>query len=92
MNLKKVMSAATISPALKSSTKEGVIGELVDMLMVAGKIRDLNDREKALKVILDRERKMSTGMQYGIAIPHGKTDCVDTLVAAIWMGNPPGFL
>jgi len=83
MNLKKVLSAATITLSLKSTTKEGVMEELVDLLMAAGKIRDLKDRKEALKAILDRESKMSTGMQNGIAIPHGKTDRVDSLVAAI---------
>ncbi|MBP5786749.1 MAG: PTS sugar transporter subunit IIA, partial [Kiritimatiellae bacterium] len=32
---------------------------------------------------LERERRMSTGMQNGIAIPHGKTDAVDCLIAAM---------
>ncbi|MBP7829197.1 MAG: PTS sugar transporter subunit IIA [Kiritimatiellae bacterium] len=83
MNLRKVMSPATISVALKSDTKEGIIGELMDLLMAAGKIRDLKARKDALAVVLEREKKMSTGMQNGIAIPHGKTDTVDSLVAAI---------
>ena len=83
MNLRKVMTPATITVALKSDTKEGIIEELVDLLMAAGKIKDLKDRKEALAVVLDREKKMSTGMQSGIAIPHGKTDTVDTLVAAI---------
>jgi PTS system nitrogen regulatory IIA component len=83
MNLRKVMTPATITVALKSDTKEGIIEELVDLLMAAGKIKDLKDRKEALQVVLDREKKMSTGMQNGIAIPHGKTDTVGTLVAAI---------
>lgn len=83
MNLRKVLAADTISLALKSDTKEGIIEEMIDLLMAAGKIRDLKDRKEALRVVLERERKMSTGMQNGIAIPHGKTDRVDTLVAAV---------
>ena len=83
MNLRKVMSPATITVALKSGAKEGIIEEMVDLLMATGKIKDLKDRKEAIKAILDREKKMSTGMQNGIAIPHGKTDTVETLVAAI---------
>ena len=37
--------------------------------------------------VIDRERKMSTGMQNGIAIPHGKTDKVDALIAAIALSH-----
>lgn len=83
MNLKKALSKDTILMELKSTTKEGVIEEMIDLLMAAGKIRDLKDRKEALRAVLDRERKMSTGMQNGIAIPHGKTDRVDSLVAAL---------
>ena len=32
---------------------------------------------------LARERQMSTGMEAGIAIPHGRTDAVDSLVCAV---------
>ena len=83
MNLRKVLSPDTIALDLKSDTKEGIIEEMIDLLMAAGKIRDLKDRKEALKAVLDREKKMSTGMQNGIAIPHGKTDRVDTLIAAV---------
>jgi PTS system nitrogen regulatory IIA component len=83
MNLKKALSPDTISLSLKGETKEAIIEELVDLLMASGKIKNLKDRKEALRAIMDRERKMSTGMQNGIAIPHGKTDRVDTLIAAI---------
>jgi PTS system nitrogen regulatory IIA component len=36
-----------------------------------------------LKAIQEREKKMSTGMHHGLAIPHGKTDTVDTLYASV---------
>jgi len=80
MNLKKALSKETITLALAAGTKEEVIEELLDLLVAAGKIRD---RKAALKAVQEREKKMSTGMQNGIAIPHGKTDTVDGLVAAL---------
>lgn len=83
MNLKKAISADTITLSLKGTTKDAIIEEMIDVLMAAGKIRDLKDRKDTLKAVLDRERKMSTGMQNGIAIPHGKTDRVESLIAAI---------
>jgi PTS system nitrogen regulatory IIA component len=36
-----------------------------------------------LKAILEREKKMSTGMHHGLAIPHGKSESVDSLHAAV---------
>jgi PTS system nitrogen regulatory IIA component len=80
MNFKKVLTSGCFCLHLKSDTKRGVIEEMVDMLFAAGKIKD---REAALNAVLDRERKMSTGMQFGIAIPHGKTNSMDDLVAVL---------
>jgi mannitol/fructose-specific phosphotransferase system IIA component (Ntr-type) len=36
-----------------------------------------------LQDVLGREKIMSTGMQHGIAIPHGKTDGIKTMSIAI---------
>ena len=79
MNLKKALSQATIAPELKAATKDAVIEELVDLLVAAGQIKD---RLEVLRAVFEREITMSTGMQNGIAIPHGKTDSVENLVAA----------
>ena len=80
MNFKKVLTSGCICLNLKSDTKKGIIEEMVDLLFAAGKIKD---RDAALNAVLDRERKMSTGMQYGVAIPHGKTSSVEELVAVL---------
>jgi len=72
---------------LKSDSKDGVIEELIDVLVSSGKIRD---RKASLKAVIDREKKMSTGLQNGIAIPHGKTDTIDSLVASIGI-SPNGI-
>lgn len=84
MNLKKVLSPDTVWVDLKADTKEGIIEEMIDRLMAAGRIKD---REGALQAVLDREAKMSTGMQNGVAIPHGKSECIKSLVAAIGLNK-----
>ena len=80
MNLRKVLSPELISLGLKASTKQEVVEELVDLLMRGGRI---NDRDAALQAVLERESKMSTGIQHGVAIPHGKTSAVNDLVACV---------
>ena len=80
MNLKKPLTVETIRLDLKGATKEAILAEMVDLLVASGHIRD---RDAVLKAVLEREKRMSTGMQNGIAIPHGKTDSVDCLVAAL---------
>ncbi|MCJ7679868.1 MAG: PTS sugar transporter subunit IIA [Candidatus Aminicenantes bacterium] len=78
--LKKLLTKNTVYLDLEADTKDGIIAEMVNRLCAAGKIRDY---EAVLQAIQFRENKMSTGMENGIAIPHGKTDRVDELVAAI---------
>ena len=86
MNLKTVLTLETVNLHLKGTSKEEIIDELLDMLVQAGKVKD---KAVARACVLDRERKMSTGMKHGIAIPHGKTDSVSDLVACIGISDHP---
>ena len=80
MEFQEALKQSCLSSHLKGETKDAIIVEMIDMLDAAGR---LPDRDAALAAVFDRESKMSTGMQYGVAIPHGKTDSVDALVAAV---------
>lgn len=66
--------------SMRATDKTTIIGELVSSLVAAGRARD---REAVLDAVLERERSMSTGMQHGVAIPHGRSDAVDTLSVAV---------
>ena len=68
--LKDVITLDCINTDLKGTTKSEIIDEMVDILYNNGK---LNDREEYKQEILKREAQSSTGMEEGIAIPHGKT-------------------
>ena len=84
MNLKTVLNKDTICLHLKGTTKEEVVNELLDILVAANKI---DDRPAAHAAVMDREKKMSTGMKHGIAIPHGKSPTVHDLVACIGISD-----
>jgi PTS system nitrogen regulatory IIA component len=84
MNLKTVLTLDTISLHLKGTTKDEIINELLDLLVAAKKI---TDREAAYEAVMDRENKMSTGMKHGIAIPHGKSNTIEDLVACIGISD-----
>ena len=84
MDLRTVLTPETVDLHLKGTTKEEIIDELLDVLVKAGKV---TDKAAAKECVLDRERKMSTGMKHGIAIPHGKTDTVSDLVACIGISD-----
>jgi mannitol/fructose-specific phosphotransferase system IIA component (Ntr-type) len=86
MDLKSVLGRDTIALHLKGKTKEELIDELLAVAVRGGKVSDI---DAARKAVLERERRMSTGMKHGIAIPHGKTDCVKDLVACIGVSDEP---
>ena len=84
MNLKSILSKDTICLHLKGTTKVDIVNELLDILVAAKKI---DNRSAAFEAIMDREKKMSTGMKHGIAIPHGKSPSVNELVACIGVSD-----
>ena len=84
MNIMSFLDERAVSVDLKSQNhngKEGVIRELVGLLLSAGAVKE-RDVSKLVQILLKRESLGSTGIGQGVAIPHGKSDCVSTLVAA----------
>jgi mannitol/fructose-specific phosphotransferase system IIA component (Ntr-type) len=86
VNLKKTLTTETVVCGVDAGSKQEIIEALVDICVKTGRVKD---REAALKAVLEREKKMSTGMEHGVAIPHGKTEAVDDLVAAIAVSTEP---
>jgi len=79
MDFEEALRKGCFSLHLKSDTKAGIIEEMIDLMVAAGRI---TDKKAALDAVLEREKKMSTGMQYGVAIPHGKSPTAGDLVTA----------
>ncbi|MBN1996587.1 PTS sugar transporter subunit IIA, partial [candidate division KSB1 bacterium] len=79
-DIRKVLDPASIVMELKAENKYDSIKELVDVLAWNGKIKD---KENVLEAVWERESTMSTGMQYGVAIPHSRTDAVNRITVAI---------
>lgn len=73
MKINELISEDTIIVSLKSNTKDEVIDELATALNEADK---LNDLETYITAIHEREALGSTGVGFGIAIPHAKTKAV----------------
>ena len=80
LDLPKLLTPANIFLDLEAVTKEGLIEEMIGRLSGANLIAD---RDAVLAAVLSRERRMSTGLEKGVAVPHGKTDSVATLVCAL---------
>jgi fructose-specific phosphotransferase system IIA component len=82
MNFAKFIRADAIVLNLKATDKQSVIEELLDVLVSRGQLAAA-DRQQALADLLKREKRMSTGMELGLAIPHAKTRVVDKLCVAL---------
>ena len=87
MNLKTVLTTDTVNLHLKGTTKEAIIDELLDILVQAGKVKD---KTAARACVLDRERKMSTGMKHGIRITSYNVCYTKLLRKSAPVPFPPG--
>lgn len=65
----------------EAGDKWSAIVELIDLLIRTGKVK-AKDRKKIIDVIFERESSMSTGMERGVAIPHGTTDLIKEMIAS----------
>jgi len=81
MSLASLLSAEQIIPEMKATERWPAIVELIDLLVSLGKIKP-PDRESILASLKQREETMSTGIGFGIAIPHASSDRLDEVVAA----------
>lgn len=81
MSLANLLSAEQILPEMKATERWPAIVELVDLLTSLGKIKAA-DRDGILASLKQREETMSTGIGFGIAIPHASSDRISEVVAA----------
>lgn len=69
MTLYQILKPEHITLSLKAKDKKGIIEELVDLLVK--NYPDL-DRKMVLEAVLEREKKGTTGVGEGLALPHGR--------------------
>src|SRR3954454_15796959 len=81
MSFGDLLSADQIIPEMKATERWPAIVELIDLLVSLGKIKAA-DREGILASLKQREETMSTGIGFGIAIPHCSSDRLSEVIAA----------
>ena len=82
MLLGEILHRGVILPKLVATEKFAAIDELLDILV---ETKDLPSylRDAVHAALLAREKSMSTGMEMGIALPHGSCDRVENMVGAL---------
>lgn len=79
MKITDILDKSRIIPQVLSKSKEGILRELVQV-MVKGE--EGVDEGRILEILLERENLGSTGIGDGVAIPHGKSKEVRRLLAS----------
>ena len=77
MTIEEVLPEQCVLSDLEGTTKKDVVVELVSALKNAGLIQDV---DKAVNVVLEREKLGSTGIGEGVAIPHGKLKGIKSIL------------
>jgi nitrogen PTS system EIIA component len=92
MKISEVVCFDAIIPDLKSSDRDGAIGELIDALSKAGRLGGASAAEMK-KAVIKRENEASTGLGRGVAVPHVKHGKIkDTVVAVGRSGSGIDFV
>ena len=81
MNLADILTHEQVVPDLAATNRWEAIDELIDNLASTGKIKP-EHREAVAAVVKKRETSMSTGIGFGIGIPHASTDLIYEVVGA----------
>ncbi len=81
MNLADILTHEQILPDLQATNRWEAIDELINNLIKSGKIKP-EHREAISAVVKKRETSMSTGIGFGIGIPHASTDLIYEVVGS----------
>ena len=86
MKISELLKEKHILTSFKSEIKEEIINEMIDLFKDDERVTNL---EEIRKCVLDREKIMSTGVGKGFAIPHGKSNSVNDIIAAFGKSAQP---
>jgi len=82
MDLADILSKEQIIPDLRATNRWEAIDELIGNLVATGKIQ-ASDSDAVTAAVKKRETSMSTGIGFGIGIPHASTDLIYEVVGAL---------
>jgi len=82
MDLGDILGSNNILPDMQAADRWQAIDELINNLVTTGKIKP-EDREAIAAVVKKRETSMSTGIGFGIGIPHASTALITEVVGAL---------
>jgi mannitol/fructose-specific phosphotransferase system IIA component (Ntr-type) len=81
MHLGDILSPAQVLPEMRATNRWEAIDELLGLLVDTGRIKAEN-REAIAAAVKKRDLSMSTGIGFGIGIPHASTDLISEVTGA----------
>lgn len=82
MDLADILNREQIVPELRATNRWEAIDELIQRLVDTGRIKP--EHQAAITaVVRKRESSMSTGIGFGIGIPHASTDLITEVTGAL---------
>lgn len=81
MTLSDILNAECIVPEMRATDRWQAIDELLAQLVTAGRIK-AEHLPAITQAVKKRETTMSTGIGFGIGIPHATTDLIGDVVGA----------
>jgi mannitol/fructose-specific phosphotransferase system IIA component (Ntr-type) len=82
MHLADILTPAQIIPEMRATNRWEAIDELVEQLVTAGRIAP-EHRQDIAAVVKKREQSMSTGIGFGVGIPHAVSDLISEVVGVL---------
>src|SRR5437773_774409 len=82
MDLGDILTREQIVTDLQATNRWEAIDELINNLVTTGKIKP-EHQEAIATVVKKRESSMSTGIGFGVGIPHASTDLIHEVVGAL---------
>jgi mannitol/fructose-specific phosphotransferase system IIA component (Ntr-type) len=82
MDLGDILTKEQIITDLRAANRWEAIDELINNLVTTGKIK-AEHHEAIAAVVKKRESSMSTGIGFGIGIPHASTDLIYEVVGSL---------
>jgi mannitol/fructose-specific phosphotransferase system IIA component (Ntr-type) len=82
MDLGDILGPEQIIPGMSATNRWEAIDELIKNLVSTGKIKP-EHLDAISAVVKKRESSMSTGIGFGIGIPHASTDLIHEVVGAL---------
>jgi PTS system nitrogen regulatory IIA component len=86
MKLVDILEPGRVIHRLEGQTRDDVVRELAHRGFVQRENNTelgIADEDRVVRVLMERERVQSTGIKDGLAIPHGKIERLDTVLACL---------